>query len=302
MTLWLLILVRIVANPAANVLQKLLARDGASPLGVIFATHLLLTAACLPLVLLEPLPGRADFWWNIGISALLAVACNTLLVYALRLGDLSLLGPINAYKAVVSLVPSLFLLGELPEPAALGGIALIVAGSVLLAGDGGGAVGGPRLGFRERLRALGRSPGVRFRVAALLVSATEAVFLKRAVLAATPTAAFAWWSILGAAAAGATWLVARPAGERVEAPRRRSEFTISRYVYLTIATGMMQCCTIAVIADFEVGPLLALFQISTILSVFFGYRYFAEPHFARRLIGSAIMVVGAAAIIVCRGA
>jgi drug/metabolite transporter (DMT)-like permease len=300
MTLWLLILVRIVANPAANVLQKLLTRDGASPLGLIFATHLLLTAACLPLVLLEPLPARGDFWWNIGISALMSVAGNTLLVYGLRLGDLSLLGPINAYKAVVSLVPSLILLGELPEPAVLGGIALIVAGSVLLAG--GGAVGGPRLGFGERLRALGRSPGVRFRVAALLVSATEAVFLKRAVLAATPTAAFAWWSILGAAAAGVTWLAARPAGERVEAPRRRSEFTISRYVYLTIATGMMQYCTIAVIADFEVGPLLALFQISTILSVFFGYRYFAEPHFARRLIGSAIMVVGAAAIIVCRGA
>jgi len=39
MTLWLLILVRIVANPAANVLQKLLTRDGASPLGVIFAVR-----------------------------------------------------------------------------------------------------------------------------------------------------------------------------------------------------------------------------------------------------------------------
>lgn len=73
MTLWLLILVRIVANPAANVLQKLLTRDGASPLGVIFATHLLLTAACLPLVLMEPTPGRVDFWWNIGISAVMSV-------------------------------------------------------------------------------------------------------------------------------------------------------------------------------------------------------------------------------------
>lgn len=208
---------------------------------------------------------------------------------------MSLLGPVNSYKAVVSLLPSLILLGEFPGPAALGGIGLIVAGSVILAGDGG-----PRLGFGARLRTLGRSPGVRFRIGALLVSATEAAFLKRAVLAATPTAAFAWWSIMGAAAACAAWLVARPAGERVEAPRRRSELTTTRYVYLTIATGLMQYCTIAAIARFEVGPLLALFQISTILSVFLGNRYFAEPHFARRLIGSAIMVAGAAAIVVYR--
>jgi len=335
MMLWLVILIRVVANPAANVLQKLLTRAGATPLGVIFMSHVLLSAACLPILgvlglglfddsgsapdndvvatTFEILPRSFEFWWNIATCAVLAVACNTLLVYALRLGDLSLLGPINAYKSVVSLLPSLILLGEFPDVSTLGGIALIVAGSVLIVGhDGGrGAVAEPRASRFDRLRigarlaSLLRSPGARYRIAALVLSATEAAFLKRAVLASTPITAFAWWSILGAAAAGAAWFFLRPATEGNEPPRqpttpRITNQTAKLYVYLTIATGLMQYCTIKAIADFEVGPLLALFQVSTLLSVFFGYRYFAEPHFLRRLLGSAIMVAGAAVIVVCR--
>jgi drug/metabolite transporter (DMT)-like permease len=330
MTMWLVIATRIVANPAANVFQKLLTRDGARPIAVIFGAHALLSLACVPTFgfthsAAELLPASGEFWNSITLCAVLAVACNTLLVYALKLGDLSLLGPINAYKSVVSLLPSLILLGEFPEPAALAGIALIVVGSVLLVGNDD--VGGDpeeqvgdraRASFamrvtlraKQRFSALVRSPGVRYRVAALVVSATEAAVLKRAVGAATPIAAFVWWCVLGAVAAGlaAAWVRptgpnasdTTPAGEFTQAPRRPSRITVTRYVYLTITTGLMQYCTIVALGDWQVGPVLALFQVSTILSVFFGYRYFAEQHLARRLIGSAIMVVGAVAIVVCR--
>lgn len=335
--MWLVILIRIVANPAANVFQKLLTRDGTAPIAVIFGTHLLLSIVCAPIfgaisTTAELFPRSAEFWGSITLCAVLAVACNTLLVYALKFGDLSLLGPINAYKSVVSLVPSLILLGEFPAPVALIGIALIVAGSVLLVGRDD--VGGepeeqvePQTTFpfaakfsrraRRRFVALVRSPGVRYRVAALVVSATEAAVLKRAVTAASPHAAFVWWCVLGAAAAaGLAAMQLRPharnhptttrhddltpAGEFVEAPRRTTRITVKRYVYLTIATGLMQYCTIIALGDWQVGPVLALFQVSTILSVVFGYRYFAEPHLVRRLAGSAIMVVGAAAIVVSR--
>ena len=54
------------------------------------------------------------FWANIIVAAVLAVSGNVLLVYTLRSGDLSMLGPINAYKAFVSLVLGIFLLGEVP--------------------------------------------------------------------------------------------------------------------------------------------------------------------------------------------
>lgn len=47
----------------------------------------------------------------------------------------------------------------------------------------------------------------------------------------------------------------------------------------------------------QVGYSLALFQLSTLISVFLGYRYFQEGNIRRRLLGSLVMVVGAALIV-----
>src|SRR5512141_1504129 len=121
------VIARIVANPVSNVFQKQLAQRSASPLFVISATHALLTIACLPF-LLRPLPVVAAFWTNIAISAVLAVAANSVLVLALHSTDLSILGPINAYKSVISLVLGVYLIGEIPTPMGVLGVLLIVAG------------------------------------------------------------------------------------------------------------------------------------------------------------------------------
>src|SRR6478609_261261 len=133
---------RIVANPVSNVFQKRLASRAADPLFVIGATHGLLTLPCLLLVPWTTAAGPA-FWTNITISAALAVSGNVLLVHALRSGDLSMLGPINAYKAFVSLVLGIFLLGEWPTLPGLAGMVLILAGSVVVfaTGANGGAQG-----------------------------------------------------------------------------------------------------------------------------------------------------------------
>ena len=109
--------------------QKRLASQAADPLFVIGATHALLTIPCLLLVPWTTAAGSA-FWANITISAALAVSGNVLLVHALRSGDLSMLGPINAYKAFVSLVLGIFMLGEWPTLPGLAGMVLILAGSV----------------------------------------------------------------------------------------------------------------------------------------------------------------------------
>ncbi|MGC3966307.1 MAG: hypothetical protein QM775_02725 [Pirellulales bacterium] len=126
------IFVRIVANPVSNVFQKLAVQGGASALFVIAATHALLAIAVLPLLVVLTIPRSAAFWGNMLLCAVLAAASNALLVQAVKLADLSVLGPINAYKAVVSLLPAVVLLGEIPTPAMLAGIVLIVAGSYFL--------------------------------------------------------------------------------------------------------------------------------------------------------------------------
>ena len=108
--LWLCVAMRVLVNPLSNVFQKLLTRRGVSPLVVVGAAHGLLALVSLPLLAIEPPPSTSLFWGSITICAVLAVAGNVLLVKAMQMTDLSVLGPVNSYKAVVSLIPGLVIL------------------------------------------------------------------------------------------------------------------------------------------------------------------------------------------------
>ncbi len=107
-----------------------------------------------------------------------------------------MLGPINAYKSFVSLVLGIFLLGEVPTSLGLAGMVLILAGSVIVFATSASGEVGLQTEAR-RMPRWTRDPGVRFRFAALALSATEAVFLKRALIVSSPLTAFVFWSVLG---------------------------------------------------------------------------------------------------------
>jgi drug/metabolite transporter (DMT)-like permease len=291
MVSWLFVAMRIIANPLSNVFQKQLVQRSAHPSFVIAATHAFLTLACLPL-LFVPLVFDAGwtFWSNIIAAGLLAVAGNALLVAALQTSDLSVLGPINAYKSVLGLVLGIVLVHEIPTLMGVFGVLLILAGSYFVIDRDKNS---PRRNafvqfFRER--------GVRLRFAALAFSATEAIFLKKALLASSPLTAFVFWCILGLpiATIASTLLL----GERL-----REEATILRqnkatYLWLATTTGLMQFATLFTFDKLQVGYSLALFQLSTLLTVFFGYLFFQERNIRKRLLGSLIMVGGAVLIVV----
>jgi drug/metabolite transporter (DMT)-like permease len=221
--------------------------------------------------------------------AALAVAGNVLLVAALRSMDLSVLGPINAYKAVISLALGMVLLREVPTAAGAIGVLFTVAGSVLVVDR---APGQPRGGaFAPFLR----EPGVQLRFAALLCSATEAVFLKRAILQSSPVTAFLWWAILGLPLASLT--TAAVIGREVVPQLRQLRRDWLTYGCLALATGTMQLTTLLALERLQVGYALALFQLSTVVSVALGAAVFAEQNIARRLLGSAVMMIGAVLIV-----
>jgi drug/metabolite transporter (DMT)-like permease len=252
---------------------------------------MLLALVCLPL-LFGPLELHLAeaFWTNMAVCALLAVVSNVLLVYALQSTDLSVLGPINAYKSVITIILGVFLLGELPTPLGAAGVFLIVAGSYFVVDRG--ANQSRRLAFAGFFR----EKGIQLRFAALALSATEAVFLKKALLLSSPMATFAAWSILGVpiAAVAVAWLL----NDRIreEVVLLRAEW--GTYVWLAAATGLMQAATLLVFGKIQVGYSLALFQLSSLISVLLGYRYFQEGSIRKRLLGALIMAGGAVLIMV----
>ncbi len=115
---------------------------------------------------------------------------DTCIVAVLRSADLSVLGSINAYKSVVSLLLGTLLLGEIPTLMGGIGILLIVSGSDFIVDK---ASGSPQA---AGLAGFFKSPGIRLRFAALILSAMEASFLKKAVLLSSPVVTFssgAFW-------------------------------------------------------------------------------------------------------------
>jgi drug/metabolite transporter (DMT)-like permease len=288
----LLVGARILANPVSNVFQKQLTRRSFHPVVIIGATHALLSLAVLPV--LPVVPGTSDFlaqsafWWNLIFCAVLAVASNGLLVEALRTSDLSVLGPINAYKALISLGLGVFWLGEKPTAIGLLGMGLILAGSY------GVMDRAPEQSRRRAWTDFLRERGVQLRFAALVLSATEAVFLKRAILVSTPLAAFVWWCLLGfLVSAMLVPILARGRVVRELGFLRRDGGVFGA---LAATTGLMQLTTLLTFGRLPVGYSLALFQLSTLVSVGLGYHYFQEKNFRRRLLGAGVMVAGAALI------
>ena len=286
----LAVIARIVTNPLSNLFQKQLAQRSADPVFIIAATHGLLTLLALPLLAGEAI-GALDsvFWTNMLTAVLLAVGGNVLLVYALRSADLSILGPINAYKAVLSLVLALVLIGEVPTLAGLAGVMLIVGGSYFVIDRVPGQARG------NALRQFVGEPGIQLRFAALICSATEAVVLKRALLLSSPLTTFLMWAVLGFAAAAIATGVLLRGGVARELRGFRREW--HRYLWLAATTGLMQLTTLWTFGTMQVGYSLALFQLSTLVTVYLGHRYFQERNIGRRVMASLVMVIGAMLIV-----
>jgi len=287
----LFVLTRIFSNPLSNVFQKKLSGNSADPLFIILVTHVILTLVSLPvLFFVLPLKLSVYFWGNILICALLAIAGNTLIVAALKSTDLSVLGPINAYKSIVSIILGIFMLGEFPTMMGVAGILLILFGSYFIMDR---VPDQPQKNVFSQFFA---NKGIMLRFAALILSATEAIFLKKALLLSSPLITFIFWCILGmpiACIATASVLRGRILDEIVTLQQEKINFLL-----LATTTGLMQLSTLYTFGVLQVGYSLALFQTSTLLSVFFGYHFFDEKNIARRLFGSVVMVLGAVFIIV----
>jgi drug/metabolite transporter (DMT)-like permease len=287
----LFVFTRIISNPLSNVFQKKLTGDSARPVFIILVTYTLLALVMLPiLVRMLPMQLGASFFLNMFLCVLLAIVGNTLIVAALRLTDLSVLGPINAYKSIVSLLLGIFVLGEVPSILGLVGMLLILAGSYFFIDRA------PKQKEKHTSMQLFKDRGVQFRLAALLFSATEAIFLKKALLLSSPLITFIFWCILGAFLTLLFSLFLSKAGIKKDIGIFKQQK--STYLMLALTTGLMQLSTLYAFGMLQVGYSLALFQTSALLSVIFGYKFFREQDVVRRLAGAAIMVAGAIFIVV----
>jgi len=273
----LAILIRIFSNSMSNVIQKQLTSFGIGAYFINFIMYLGLTLICLPFVNFANLSGlSAVVWVSAILGGLFGALGNSYLVKALQKGDLSVLGPINAYKSVVAMLFAIILLREIPTIYGIFGIILIIWGSYFVFAT-------QKEGFSL---ALFKRQDIRFRIYALIFTAIEAVFIKNVIVNSDINTAFFMWCVFGCL------FTIRKEDLSVLTPR-----VWKRLILVIVFMGLMQYSTNYVFSKINVSYGLALFQLSTILNVFLGWKYFKEKDILKKLTGSIIMVAGSAVLI-----
>lgn len=276
------VLGRLLFSAFSNVFQKQLTHRGLHPFFIVFASYLVLAIICLPLLwTLNLFELSTRFWINIFFAALLDMAGTLFLVMSLSRTDLSVFGPLNAYKVVISMLLAMLFIGEIPSLQGFLGVCVIVAGSYFLF---------PPKSHQGRMWHLFTEKGVQFRFLSILLFSIGTLPLKNAVIAggALPTTVF--WCLIGLPLAGVAQLIFVRDNFRDDLVLAKNQFY--PLLYLGCLIFLMQYMTMLVFSQLLVAYSLALFQLSMVLQVFLGYRIFNEKHIFRRLAACLVMVGG----------
>jgi drug/metabolite transporter (DMT)-like permease len=280
------VLLRIFSNPSGNVFQKQLTTQGINPLFVNFLTYFLLSIVSLIICVFIHTPLLPPQFWIYSVLGGMAGALgNGFLVKALQYGELSILGPINSYKSVIGIFGGIILLGEVPNIWGILGIALIIYGSYFVLDT-----------TEERFSlALLKRSDIQYRIWAMILTAIEAVFVKKVILASSVTLAFISWCCFGAVFSFVLLFAYRL--DIKKEVKKIGKNNIEKFAFLIVCIGTMQFTTNYTFEHMAVGYALSLFQLSIIVSVLMGYRYFKELEIRKKLLGSSIMIIGSIVII-----
>lgn len=275
---------RIVSSPLTNVFQKRLTARGVSPLWIVFITYTGLSLVSIPLAVLVappvfPVSVPSDFWVFLLMMGLFDALGNLFLVKAVQRMDLSVFGPLNSFKPVIAMLLGIVVLGEIPGWSGLLGMMIILTGSVLL-----------NPGGKTRERRIVWS-AVFFRFAAMFFASLGAVFSKKVILMTDAVTAMYFWMWLGVPVLFIGCRISR-----VWKPSTLKHQWIE-HLGVVFSIGLMQLFTLLTFERIQVGYALALFQLSSVLSVCLGRALFKEKEFKRRLAGAIIMVLGACTIL-----
>lgn len=280
----LIVFGRVFASAASNVFQKKFTHQGLHSLFIVMLSYVVLTLFSLPLLILVEHGAIEDgFWLNILLAALLDMAGTLFLVLSLSKTDLSVFGPLNAYKVVFSMILAVIFLGEVPSLQGFSGVMIILLGSFLLFPPAASS-------SSNRLWHLFRQRGVQYRFLSILLFSIGTLPLKNAVLSGGALATTLYWCLFGLPLSMVLyyWF----GGKRWQVDWQAAKQNRSNFIWLGSFIFLMQYTTMLVFSQLLVAYSLALFQLSMVLQVFLGYRIFHEKHILRRLSACGVMIAG----------
>lgn len=267
------IIIRIFSNSYINVFQKLLTSIGTKSSSINFCTYLglVVLSAFWGLNLIDLLNNEIIF--NTLVMGILGALGNYYIIKALSLGELSTLASINSYKPIFALIIGFLYLGEIPSIYTNIGILLIILGTYFIS-------------YNNNI--IANKKAISFRILALIFSSAEAIFIKKIIILVGVNTSFFLWALSGFIFSLILFKLSK------------HQFKIINFRYhiiLILLVFIMQYVTNFIFSRMQVAPALALFQLSTLLSVFLGVKIFKEKNFLQKITASIIMVIGAVIIL-----
>lgn len=273
----LFVILRITSNSFSSVFQKKLCKDLSSNL-INFISYLLLGFFCLFLIKFFKIDTIQILYYTL-ITGFLGAIGNAFQIKALKCGELSTLAPINSYKIIFSLIFSFFILKEIPSKEAFLGIFLIAAGTFVL--------------LKEKNSTPFKNKDVLYRIFAVLFMALEAIFIKKLILLSNSITALFLWAVSSSLFSLIFFIFNKNFNFNIKLNLK----SIKYLLLLSITMGIMQLSTNILFSKMNVSYALCLFQLSSIFSVFLGYKIFREKNLFKKLIASTIMIFGSVLII-----
>ncbi|MEC4749269.1 EamA family transporter [Methylomicrobium sp. Wu6] len=275
---------RLFLSSISNVIQKQLSHQGLHPFYIVATTYAVLAVLALPFFINGAFSELStSFWINVFLASLLDVGGWMFMVMSLSKTDLSVFGPLNAYKVVISMLFALVFLDEMPTLQGFAGVIVIVAGSFFLLPPANGAA-------PNRFATLLQDRGVQARFLSILLFSIGTVFLKGSLEHSTPLETLIFWSWFGLPMVLLANALLKTESLTDNVKKSQPHLLLMTAVGLTVF--VMQYLTLVLLSQMLIAYTLALFQLGMLLQVFLGHRIFNEPHLVRRLIGSLVMVLG----------
>ena len=281
---WFFIVSRLTLSLASNVFQKKLTQRGLHAFFIVSAIYCVLAICALALLIKLPIAHlNHAFWRDVSLSALFDVGGWLFLVVSLSKTDLSVFGPLNAYKVVASMLLAMLFLNEFPSAQGLIGVSIIIAGSFFLMPQKSPLAA-------HRVLDLLSDKGVQARFLSILLFAIGTLFLKQSVMNGGVLQTLVFWSLIGLPIAlASTYFVLK---QRVWSEVAQASTQLSNIAAVGIMVFAMQYATLYLLSTMLIAYALALFQLGMVLQVFIGYKVFNEQEILRKLLASLVMMAG----------
>lgn len=280
--LFFIIVLRIFLGPIANVYQKKISNKGANSVFVVFVTYFIISVILFPFLFFINYQNLGIIFWKlIIITSLLDAAGNIFLVKALQTTDLSIFGPINSLKPAVTMIFAIFFINEIPTLNGIIGLIIILLGTIFLT--------------YEKTTKFTLSKGILFRVIGIILSATASIYMKKSITYSSVEITLIFWAVISTPL---MFLILMLNFKKTKSNLYILKNNISDYTKLIIIYLIMPYVTLLCFKHTLVSYSLALFQLSSIITLFFGYKYFNEKNIKKKIICSTFMIIGALLILI----